>query len=223
MNTNIPKSLTSQKTAVAACSSSGLMSVDCSPQHAVIILSTMIQNLKLIKEYEYELKYSDYEKQSSVLGVITDDTQVHMIDFLYNRNEKAYICSSLTANIKDFNFTKKELFRVKSDEIKQFTFAVTGAAFDSDSGASMIVNEDKNAFAVTVDIKDRLAETHKLFLYDNKLNKKIDHTFKREIKDRKFRYENIDVSKDGNTLYLLGKVYTDEKKSKKTAGNTSLN
>lgn len=174
--------------------------------------------LKLIKEYEYELKYSDYEKQSSVLGVITNGSEVHMIDFLYNRNEKAYICSSLTANIKDFNFTKKELFRVKSEEIKQFTFAITGAAFDNDSGANMIINEDKNAFAITVDIKDRLAETHKLFLYDNKLNKKIDHTFKREIKDRKFRYENIDVSKDGNTLYLLGKVYTDEKKSKKDGG-----
>src|SRR5690606_15811128 len=49
-------------------------------------------------------------------------------------------------------------------------------------------------------------------------NLKFEHTFNRDIKDRKFKYENIDVSKDGNTLYLLGKVYTTEKKKKKEGG-----
>ncbi|MEC4003445.1 hypothetical protein OX283_002145 [Flavobacterium sp. SUN052] len=174
-------------------------------------------NLKLIKEYEYELTHSNVEKQSSVLGVIMDGDKVNIIDFLYNKTDKAFICSSLTANINDFDFSKTELFRLNSEEIKQFSFFSLGS-FDGDSGASMIINEDKTAFAITIDIKDKTAETHKLFLYDNKLNKKFDHTFKREIKDRKFRFENIDVSKDGNTLYLLGKVYTDEKKKKKDGG-----
>lgn len=50
------------------------------------------------------------------------------------------------------------------------------------------------------------------------MNKKIEHTFKREIKDKKFIYENMDVSKDGNALYLLGKVFTDESKKKKEGG-----
>ncbi|WP_300565403.1 hypothetical protein [Flavobacterium sp.] len=175
-------------------------------------------NLKLLKEYEYEMKYSEVEKQSSVLGLITEGNQVHIIDFLYNSTEKAYICSSLTANNNDFQFSKKELFRINSEEIKQFGFFGFGSSFDNDSGASMIINEDKSAFAITIDIKDKNAETHQLFLFDNALNKKFDHTFKREIKDRKFSYENIDVSKDGNTLYLLGKVYTDEKKKKKEGG-----
>ena len=94
---------------------------------------------------------------------------------------------------------------------------------DGDDGATMIVNEDRSAFAVTIDIKNKAAETHKIFLFDKSLNKKIDHTFKREIKDRKFTYENIDISKDGNTLYLLGKVYTQEKKKKKKVENISLN
>ena len=173
--------------------------------------------LKLIKEYEYEMKYSEFEKQSSVLGMITNGNEIHLIDFLYNRDEKAYICSALTANINDFNFKKTELFRLSSDEIKQFSF-FSSSAFDNDSGASMILNEDKNAFAITVDIKDKSTETHKLFLFDNKLNKKIEHVFVRDIKDRKFVYENIDISNDGSTLYLLGKVYTDEKKSKKDGG-----
>lgn len=93
-----------------------------------------------------------------------------------------------------------------------------GNQFDGDSGTNFIVNEDKTAFAITIDIKDKNTETHKVFLFDNKLNKKIDHDFKRDVKDKKFKYENIDVSKDGNNLYLLGKVYTDEKKKKKEGG-----
>ncbi|MCD1115916.1 hypothetical protein [Chryseobacterium turcicum] len=174
-------------------------------------------DLKLIKEFEYEIKYSKVVKQSSVLGVIMDGDKVNIIDFIYEKDEKAYICSAMSANINDFNFTKKELFRVNSDEIKQFAFFTT-AGFDGDSGASMIVNENRTAFAVTVDIKDRNAETHRMFVFDKSLQKNIDHTFKRDIKDRKFIYENIDVSKDGKTIYILGKVYTDEQKKKKEGG-----
>ncbi len=174
-------------------------------------------NLKLIKEYEYDMKYSDVEKQSSVLGVIMDGEKVNIISFSYNKTDEEFICSSFNATISDFNFSKTELFRLKSQEIKQFSFFSPGT-YDGDSGASMIINEDKTAFAITVDIKDKTAETHKLFLFDNKLNKKFEHTFKRDIKDRKFKFENIDVSKDGNTLYLLGKAYTDEKKKKKDGG-----
>lgn len=174
--------------------------------------------MKLIKDFEYEMKYSEAVKQSSVLGLIMKGDEIHIIDFLYNKDEKAFICSSNTANINDFVFVKQELFKLKNEEVKQFSFFSLASSFDNDSGASMIINEDRTAFAVTVDIKDNKSETHKLFLFDNSLNKKIDHTFKRDIKDKKFRYENIDVSKDGNTLYLLGKVYTTEKKKKKEGG-----
>lgn len=174
-------------------------------------------NLKLIKEFEYEIKYSKVVRQSSVLGVIMDGDKVNIIDFIYEKDQKAYICSAMSANINDFNFTKKELFRVNSDEIKQFAFFST-AGFDGDSGASMIVNENRTAFAVTVDIKDRNTETHRMFVFDQSLQKNIDHTFKRNIKDRKFIYENVDVSKDGKTIYVLGKVYTDEQKKKKEGG-----
>lgn len=174
-------------------------------------------NMKLIKEYEYSMKENKEIKQSGVLGLISDGNIINIIYFAYKKSDKAFVCYSQSANISDFNFTSKELFRINSEEIKQFSF-FSGSQFDGDSGASMIVNEDKNAFAITIDIKDKTTETHRLYLFDNKLNKKIDHLFKRDIQDRKFRYENIDVSKDGNTLYLLGKVYSTEKKSKKEGG-----
>ncbi len=174
-------------------------------------------NLKLIKEYEYEMRRSEVEKWGTILGIVMNGNQVSLIDFLYNSKEKAFVCSALTSSIDNFNFEKKELFRIASDDVMKSQW-FGSSQFDGDSGANFMLNEDKTAFAITVDIKNKNAETHRIYLFDNKLNKKIDHEFKREIKDRKFVYENIDVSKDGNNLYLLGKVYTDEKKNKKEGG-----
>lgn len=173
-------------------------------------------NLKLIKEYEYEAKQKKEDKKiyRSILGVILNGQEINMIEYVYDKKEKSTICNALTSNINNFNFTSKELFRLNSKD----TESGSSSRYDSDSGAQMIINEDKSAFAITVDIKDKNNETHKIYLFDKALNQKIDHTFKRDIKDKKFIYENIDVSKDGNTLYLLGKVRTDEAKKKKDGG-----
>ena len=168
--------------------------------------------MKLIKEFEYD------SKRSGVMGIIVNEDKVNIIDFTYEKDRKAFVCNSNTASINDFNFSKKELFTLPSEEVGGFSFFSSGGNQDSDTGAQMIVNEDKSAFSIIVDISNKNQETHKLYLYDSKLNQKFIHEFKRDIKDRKFRYENIDVSKDGNTLYLLGKVYSTEKKKKKEGG-----
>lgn len=169
-------------------------------------------NMKLIKEYEYD------SKRSGVMGIIVNGDKVNIIDFTYEKDKKAFVCNSNTASINDFNFAKKELFVLPSEEVSGFSFFGIGSSYDNDTGAQMIVNEDKTAFSIIVDISNKKQETHKLYLYDANLNQKFIHEFKRDIKDRKFRYENIDVSKDGNTLYLLGKVYSTEKKKKKEGG-----
>jgi hypothetical protein len=152
------------------------------------------------------------------MGIIVKDNQVNIIDFTYDKDRKAFICNSNSASINDFNFAKKELFQLPSEEVSGFSFWGIGSSYDSDTGAQMIVNEDKSAFSIIVDISNKKQETHKLYLFDANLNQKFIHEFKRDIKDKKFRYENIDVSKDGNTLYLLGKAYTTEKKKKKEGG-----
>lgn len=168
------------------------------------------EQMQLVKEFEYD------QKRSAVLGVLINNETAHIIGFNYDKERKGYICAAHTASITDFKFSTRELFFLKSEEIERFSLFSGG--YDHDSGAQMIINEDKSAFAVTVDIVNKNQETHKLFLFDNNAQQKFSHDFKRDIKDKKFHYENIDVSKDGNTLYLLGKVYTTEKKKKKEGG-----
>jgi len=139
--------------------------------------------MKLIKEFEYD------SKRSGVMGIIVNEDKVNIIDFTYEKDRKAFVCNSNTASINDFNFSKKELFNLPSEEVGGFSFFGSGGNSDSDTGAQMIVNEDKTAFSIIVDISNKNQETHKLYLYDANLNQKFIHEFKRDIKDKKFRYE----------------------------------
>lgn len=172
-------------------------------------------NMKLVKEYEYELKYG------TVIGVVVNDNMVHMIDFAYDKKDKAYVCTASSANINDFNFTKKELFWLEWDEVTTpGFFSLFGSGVDNDYLANFMINNDKTAFAVTVDVEDEDSkEKHMIYVFDNNLTPTIQHEFKRDVKDRKYNYENIDVSEDGKVAYILGRV-KDRKKQKKGGSKT---
>jgi hypothetical protein len=82
----------------------------------------------------------------------------------------------------------------------------------------MTVNENKSAFAIAIDYNSENKEFVKLYLFDNELNKKMETDFKREIKDRDYKLENIQVSPDGNAISLLAKNYSEVQKAKKEGG-----
>lgn len=87
-----------------------------------------------------------------------------------------------------------------------------------DSNISMIVNESKTAFAIALDIKQSKSKELKLYSFDNNLQKKIDTHFTRDVKDDKYIFENVQVSSDGNTLFVLGKSYDETLRKKKDGG-----
>lgn len=83
----------------------------------------------------------------------------------------------------------------------------------------MTVNEANNAFAIAIDYNVKNAEYLKLYLFDNKLNKKIDTEFSRDnIKDQKYVFQNFQVDPNGSSIYVLGKTYTDSQKKKNVGG-----
>ena len=170
-------------------------------------------DMKLINEFEYFVR-------GFVLGTIVKDDVVTMVDFAYDKETKEFVCNANVASLNDFKFTKTELFRVPRKTVRTGPTFFGGGSYDSDNFASMLTNTQKTAFAISLDVDDKeeKKEIHKISVYDLNLKLKIDHTFKRNIKDRKFTYENIDISEDGNVAYLLGKAKTDESKKKKDGG-----
>jgi hypothetical protein len=75
-------------------------------------------NLKLIKEFELKMKHPLSEKNNLVLGVFYANRKINIIEIYFDLNEKAYICRT---NIVDdnFNLTKKELFRISKEKMKE--------------------------------------------------------------------------------------------------------
>ncbi len=75
-------------------------------------------NLKLIKEFELKMKHPLSEKNNLVLGVFYANRKINIIEIYFDLKEKAYICR---ANIVDdnFNLTKKELFRISKEKMKE--------------------------------------------------------------------------------------------------------
>lgn len=203
-------------------------------------------DLKLKKEFEFKTEHPNYEKYNIVIGVFSANNIIHVVEIYYDLNEKAIICRSNIIDA-DFKVSKKELFRLKKEEIQNLgSFSLQQIYFDRskemwnnnnsgeiksetdlsksintfprlDSNISMVVNDTKTAFAITLDIKQSKTKELKVYSFDSNLQKKIDTHFTRDMKDDKYIFENVQVSQDGNAVYVLGKSY-DEKLRKKNDG-----
>jgi hypothetical protein len=191
-------------------------------------------NLQLIKEYDFQIEHPISQKNSFVLGVFRLYNKIQIIELFYDLNEKAYICVANSIRGNDFVVEKNELFRLTRDMLKEYgNFSITNLSYDksdkrvsskttgyftkSSGGIAIIANE--NVFSIAIDLMGKNnSESLKLFLFDDKLNKKIDRVFTKKISDRKYVFQNIDLSNDGNSVYLLAKSFSKESKTKIEGG-----
>jgi hypothetical protein len=166
-------------------------------------------DMKLINEFEYALG------ESHVAGVIVKDGKISIIEFSYDKKTKLAVCSADVANLNDFKFSKKELFTLTKKEIEP-----RGFSNPYNKIPVMVANKDNTAFVLSIDINDleNKNEMHKIYVFDMNFNLKIQHVFKRDVKDRKFVQEDIEISDDGNTAYILGKVKNPENRNKTEGG-----
>ncbi|HAT76164.1 MAG TPA: hypothetical protein DCS19_04805, partial [Flavobacterium sp.] len=191
-------------------------------------------DLELIKEYDFQIEHPNSHKYATTLGVFKTDTVIRIIEVYYDMNQKAYICNANSINKNDFKQENKELFRLTRDEIKQYgSFSLNDICYEKNDkkiasetngyfseasgGIALIANE--NSFSIAIDFMSKNnSETLKLFLFDNKLTKIIDRIFVKKVADRKYIFQNIDLSKDGSSVYLLSKSISKEAKTKIEGG-----
>lgn len=192
------------------------------------------QNLNLVKEYDFQIEHRNSHKYATALGVVKTETVIRIIEMYYDINEKTYICMANTIHKKDFKLEITVLFKLTREELKQYGgFSLSSICYDKNdkklssetngyfsdtsSGIALIANE--NSFSIAIDfISNNSTEALKLFLFDNQLTKKIDRIFIKKAADHKYIFQNIDLSKDGNSLYLLAKSFSKEAKSKTEGG-----
>ena len=191
-------------------------------------------NLKLLNEYDFQITHPNSHKYATALGIVRTESAFRIIEMFYDINEKAYACMANSVSKSDFKPESRVLFKLTRDELKQYgSFSLTNISYEKNdkklasetngyfsetsSGIALIAN--KNSFSIAIDfMSDNNSETLKLFLFDNQLTKKIDRVFTKKIADSKYVFQNIDLSKDGNSLYLLAKSSSKVSKSKTEGG-----
>lgn len=209
-------------------------------------------NLKLLNEYDFQIKHPVSQKTPIVLGIFRIENKIRIIEMFYDLNEKSYICIANSISVSDFALEKKELFRFTRDEIKEygglslsetfyqnanmkslingsfgapseespflFNFSLSGKSEKNSSSSgntkmALVVNKEKNTFSIVLNFnKKDHSDILKIYLFDNQLNKKIERDFTKDTNDRKYVLQNIELSKDGNSIYLLSKSYPKEMK-----------
>jgi hypothetical protein len=215
-------------------------------------------NLKLVKEFEYDMKHPNYQKYNLVLSVFTLEKMIHIIEMYYDLNLKSFVC--LDNKILDENTVEKTtLFTISKEEMKTVgtfnlqkkfytrvdeiwtndnsgtinsedsnikrgtfldVFLKGDAAKDGGvaSDITVVVNETKTAFAIAMDLNQKTSDGLRIYVFNSKLEKIIDNTFTKEIKDRNYIFQNIQLSNSGDAIYLLAKSYDKDLRNKKEGG-----
>jgi hypothetical protein len=189
------------------------------------------KNMILLNEYEYAPEYHAYEKYKTLLGVVSNANQLHLIEIQYNIKEKAYIGTAHSTATDKFEFATKEIFRLSRAEADKLgslkldkLFYDSKSTVDDTSVVSFIMDDDQSSFGICLNIKSKENKTFRLYTFDSSLNKKLDHTYVRDVKNKDFVFRNIDIADSGNSIYLLGAVHReDDKKRQFTYEITRIN
>ena len=175
------------------------------------------KNVQLVKKYEFEID----KRHGKIDNAFLSGDHLCLIESLFNKKDKK-IEYFINKTPKDsFIFQRNLLFSIPLDAIKK-TVSFFGMAginnMDADANGNFKISKNQKYIVFTIDIKDKDFETHRIFVFNNALEKMYETEFKRGIKDKNFKLENIDIDEKDGTVYLLGKVYAKEHKKKKEGG-----
>ena len=185
-------------------------------------------NLKLIKSVTIP-----NEKKAKILNAFVKNGNVYLIQMQENKKQKSLIYSVYTASVKDLKFNKKQLIVLNEDKIKQY-FAIALNPFasndyrfmgknqvDDDNFGKITFSKNKNYILLSLDIKNKKKETHLFVVFDDSFNKVYQTYFEKDIKDKYFDFDDVDVSDYDGTMYLLGKVFENNSRKSKKKGKTN--
>ena len=179
-------------------------------------------DLKLLKGIEYEVKLN------RIRNAFVKNNQLHLIEYNYDRKADKILFSAVSADVNDLNFSKKEILSLSEDEQKQyfgfimFPIALSNfAQMDDNHAGQVVLSSGEQYFVINFDGNNADKETHKIFVFDNNFEKVYDQVIQKDIKDKYFEYNSIDIDDQSGTVYFLGKSYENESRSSKKDGKTN--
>lgn len=159
-------------------------------------------DMNLVEDYN-----NKYAGQYMVDGFVKNG-QLYLLELLYNKKEDAYQYVVHQSPLGAFDFSDKALLSIPSKEVIN-PLAVNKYNRNFGNGFSTAVhfNKEKSAFAITVHHREGNDQKYHIYLFGTDLKQQMKYDFSDQIQEKNYAFENIEVSKDLQTVYLMGKAF----------------
>ena len=156
-------------------------------------------DLNLVRDYNYK-----YAGDHMVDGFVKNG-QLYLLELRYNVNKEAYQYVVHQSPLHDFKFTERVLLSVPSKEVANpLAVSKYDRSFGNGFSTAVHFNDARSAFAITVQFREGRDEKYNLYLFGTNLKQRIVYDFTDQITEKNYAFENIAVSDDLKTLYLMG-------------------
>ncbi len=159
-------------------------------------------DLTLMEEYN-----NKYAGQYMVDGFIKNG-QLYLLELRYNEPRQTYEYVIHHSPLGDFDFNERNLLSIPSKEvINPLAVNKYNRSFGNGFSTAVHFNQEKSAFAITVQHRDGKEEKYSMFVYGTDLKKHLEYDFTAQTKEKNYAFENIAVSNDFKTVYFMGKAF----------------
>lgn len=173
------------------------------------LLERYDKDLNLVEEYNYKFSEMQFVDGFIKNGVLS------LVFFNYDYDKKQYeywVHQSATTN---FNFRTEKILNIPSKVVQgAYGKNYYNRNFSNGFTTTLLFDADKNGFVISTHKIKGKESKHSLHLFDAKLNKIWEHDFSGEAEEKNYAFEQLALSKDGNTAYLVGKAYFKQKRFK---------
>ncbi|MEO0526719.1 MAG: hypothetical protein AAFZ89_05805 [Bacteroidota bacterium] len=160
------------------------------------------KDLNLISDYNYK-----YSGEHMVDGFVKNGKLV-LLELAYNYDRKTYEYIAHETSLSDFNFSEKVILSVSSKEvINPLAVNKFNRNFSNGFSTTVFFNDEKSAFAISIHHRLGKKQTYKLHLFGIDLKERINYDFTGQIEEKNYAFENIAVSHNLESFYLMGKAY----------------
>jgi len=180
-------------------------------------------NLKLLKEIEYKKEANHILKNAFI-----KNNMLHLIEYEKDKENNQLVFNAVSAKLEDLEFNKKEILSLSEESQKKYFGVLIGPVFinnfsqyDGDHTGEVIMSKSNKYFVINFDINNKETETHKVFVFNNNLEKVYEQLIQKDIKDKFFDYEDVIVDDKDGTVYFLGKSFENESRRSKVKGESN--
>ena len=178
--------------------------------------------LKLLKEIEYEVD------NNTIRNAFIKDNRLHLIEYNIDKKADKISFNAVSANLKDLKFSSRELLSFSEEYQKKYFSLSIGllnvnnlSQGDKNHGGEIVFSLNKNYFLINFDVNNKDQESHKIYVFNANFDQVYEQTVQKDIKDKYFEYESIDIDDDNGTVYFLGKSFENESRKSKKNGETN--